>query len=239
MPPPVARYRPAQRRAIAIANTQYSAVPPVLNRRLGLETLTHQAGSGQKSCTPCLVKVSEKQAARWPMGKAISANISPRTKWPTATARREIAAVARSEWVSDRWGKRSSIHDEIGKQIWPMTLFVLSRSGSWEPRTANPKVRGLAVARMREVVEAAIAAWVMAIMVEAVPFCHTPWTSSSFPMPPPDSLSWKSIQTVAKLHKLPGHPQRNQQTPARDPVDAIHWQWGRGDTHKPQSIQTG
>ena len=56
----------------------------------------------------------------------------------------------------------------MGKQICPIAEVVVSVSGSWEPRIANPKGIGLAVPRMRDVPAAAIAEWVIAIMFKAL-----------------------------------------------------------------------
>ena len=72
-------------------------------------------------------------------------------------------AVASNEWVILLWGKLSSIQLLRGKQIWPMVLVVVSKSGSWEPRSAKPKATGLFVPspKVREAAETAIAAWVI------------------------------------------------------------------------------
>ena len=42
-------------------------------------------------------------------------------------------------------------------------------------------------------------------------------TLPSYPIPLPDSLSWRSIRTVSKLRKPPGHRQRNRPTPVLGP----------------------
>lgn len=55
-------------------------------------------------------------------------------------------------------GYRDSSQVEIGKQICPIVLVVVSRSGSCEPIRASPNVKGSAVLRMREVPATAIVA---------------------------------------------------------------------------------
>ena len=67
-----------------------------------------------------------------------------------------MAAVASREWVMERWGNLSSIHELTGKKILPMVLSVVSKSGICEPRIAKPKDKGLAVPRIKDVPAAAI-----------------------------------------------------------------------------------
>ena len=46
----------------------------------------------------------------------------------------------------------------------PMALVVVSRSGSWKPKTANDSTSGSDVLKRRDTPAAAIAAWVIAII---------------------------------------------------------------------------
>jgi hypothetical protein len=64
----------------------------------------------------------------------------------------------------ERWGNLSSIQELMGKKILPTVEVVVSKSGSCEPIMARPKARGLAVPRIREVPDRAIALWVIDIM---------------------------------------------------------------------------